>query len=1097
MAATIDSLEIQITNDSKQATNGIDALASSLQKLKTTAKGGAGLTATVNQLKKLNNVLSGIQSPGAKISEIVNSLKPLETIGKTNLNSTLNSLRKLPEITTQLSGMNMGNFANQINRVTSALRPLATEMEKVSRGFSAFPSRIQKVITQNSRLANSGKKARNSFGIMGTGISSLQAKMGIYGVGLRSLGNIMAGWVMESNAYVEDLNLFTVAMGQYADEAFRYAQRVNDAMGIDISEFIRNQGIFMQIATGFGIVEDKAYTMSQGLTQIAYDISSFYNLPIQEAFLKVQSGISGELEPLRRLGYALDVATLQQIAYNYGIDLSVNKMTQAQKAQLRYIAIMQQSKNVMGDMARTILTPANAMRILSQQTVQLRRALGNLLIPILIKIIPYVLAFVEVLTDAINTLAVFFGFKLPSIDYSGLDRVNTSVAGIGTGTADVNKNVGNIGAGTKDISTNVDNINSGAGNIGKSMDKANKSAKELKRTIMGFDELNILTKNGVVTDETPNTGGLPSNGTGGNGSVGDVGGIGGIGGIGGSDLGLPIESYDFLGKLGKQTDELKDKMKSLLKWIGIVGTGFLSWKIADKLYNFFTTGLGGAVFPPLVTGISNVTRALYGTIKGSNAAKSALWMMANSSAAKIFMLSSVIGIIGWRLIDLNENSESFRKGIERIGDMFKWVKIIADGVWYVVKDIGFALLGLLPEGLQDKIMSMFRAMQSGITFVKELLGKLDLDFSDLGITALGIGFLFMPGGKIPGMILLGFEAITLGIRAFGAFSDKTWGKINDSVSEKATGIRDKIVGKWTEIKTNTSETWNNFKGKIDSAIGGADSTVGKKALGIKNKITSKWSEIKSNTGTTWNNLKTTIGEKLSGTFSTVGSKTSSIKNTIGDKWNDITSKTGSKWSSIKSSISEKISGAYSSVSKNSGSIGSIMSSKFGGILSSTRSKWGDIQSNISNKINSAKDTVRSAISKIRNFMDFHWSLPDIRLPHFYITGRFDLFPPSVPRIHVSWYAEGGLPDTGELFVAREAGPEMVGSIGGKTAVVNNDQIVEAVSQGVARAVASVSQQGGEPVVENYIYFGDDKIYQSVQRAQKNTNRRYKTVTSVL
>ena len=91
-------------------------------------------------------------------------------------------------------------------------------------------------------------------------------------------------------------------MGKYADEAQNYAEKVGDLMGIDPGEWMRNQGIFMTLATGFGVAGDRAYTMSQQLTQLGYDLSSFFNIGFEESMQKLQSGLSGELEPLRRLG---------------------------------------------------------------------------------------------------------------------------------------------------------------------------------------------------------------------------------------------------------------------------------------------------------------------------------------------------------------------------------------------------------------------------------------------------------------------------------------------------------------------------------------------------------------------------------------------------------------------------------------------------------------------------------------------------------------------------------------------------------------------------------------------------------------------------
>ena len=526
MAVNIDSLQIEIEATSSEGAKRVQDLADALTNLKAAAKGGAGLTTVSKQLQVLASAAASLNNTGiGKLRKIAPALNALSSVQKSSgLSSTVNALSKLSSVSESLKGNSIKEFASQMNQVAAAIRPLATEMQKVSNGFSAFPIRIQKIIQSNAGLAASNNKTAKSFGVLGSGISSVQAKFGIYSVVFQQIAKIASSWVKESNDYVENLNLFTVAMGDAAESALEYAETVRDAVGIDPSEWIRNQGVFKQITSGFGVMEEKANLMSQNLTQLGYDISSFYNISIEEAMEKLQSGIAGEIEPLRRLGYAIDVATLQQVAYEHGIQQSVNTMNQAQKSQLRYIAIMEQSENAMQDLARTSMTPSNALRILNQQITQLSRALGNLLIPLLQKIIPWVQAFVEVITDAIQALAVFFGFELPTIDYSGMDG-----------------------------------IASGANDVEDAISGATGAAKEMKKALLGIDELTIL--------EPTKTGGA-----------------GGAGGIGNGDLGLELPEYDFLAGLKEQTDDLKTRMKDLLEnYIIPIGAGLEAWRIAKTL----------------------------------------------------------------------------------------------------------------------------------------------------------------------------------------------------------------------------------------------------------------------------------------------------------------------------------------------------------------------------------------------------------------------------------------------------------------------------------------------------------------------------------
>ena len=305
MAVNIDSLQIEIEATSSEAAKRVQDLADALTNLKAAAKGGAGLTTVSKQLQVLASAAASLNNTGiGKLRKIAPALNALSSVQKSSgLSSTVNALSKLSSVSESLKGNSIKEFASQMNQVAAAIRPLATEMQKVSNGFSAFPIRIQKIIQSNAGLAASNNKTAKSFGVLGSGISSVQAKFGIYSVVFQQIAKIASSWVKESNDYVENLNLFTVAMGDAAESALEYAETVRDAVGIDPSEWIRNQGVFKQITSGFGVMEEKANLMSQNLTQLGYDISSFYNISIEEAMEKLQSGIAGEIEPLRRLGY--------------------------------------------------------------------------------------------------------------------------------------------------------------------------------------------------------------------------------------------------------------------------------------------------------------------------------------------------------------------------------------------------------------------------------------------------------------------------------------------------------------------------------------------------------------------------------------------------------------------------------------------------------------------------------------------------------------------------------------------------------------------------------------------------------------------------
>lgn len=575
----MQGIEFQIVNDSAAASAGVEVLAKKLTELKTSISGSttalSKVAAGISQIKnavnnmntgdfanKINRISSSLSNlkgqtdslkisasignqlaainqaitnlpdtPGEKLRNLASGLQPLSELGRSNMTSFINQLKKLPEVIQELEKADIDKFTQQMKNLAAAMKPFADEMNKVSSGFSAFPSRIQRLITSTEQYNGTVRRATTSTNAWNSALKAISF-VAIYRAAAKLLGIAIA----KSSQYTEDLNLFTVSMGKYAEEAYNYAQKVSDVMGIDPAEWMRNQGVFNTIITGFGVAGDKAAFMSKNLTQLGYDLASFYNIDFESAMQKVQSGISGELEPLRRLGYDLSVARLEQERLNLGIDKSVSSMTQAEKSQLRYYAMMTQVTQVQGDMARTLENPANMLRVLRAELEQAARAVGNIFIPILTKVLPIAIAVASALQEIIAAIAALFGVTVKSPKWG--DAIGSASAGSGA--------------------------------IADNMDSAAGSAKELKRYLAGFDELNVLPDQ--------------SNGGGG----------GGAGG-GGGGLGFPTPGYDFLeNAVTKKIDAWKKKLQPFVDWItshlkeiGEIAEGiaaiFLAWKISESL----------------------------------------------------------------------------------------------------------------------------------------------------------------------------------------------------------------------------------------------------------------------------------------------------------------------------------------------------------------------------------------------------------------------------------------------------------------------------------------------------------------------------------
>lgn len=528
--ADVDKLSIVFESDVDEAVKAIDKLTGALQRLDQSVKIDSSIAGTLNAISRFDRVVSGLKTENIDafskgIKNLVEALKPLEKIGKTGLGKTLSSLSNISKTINKLDQTDLGKFSGQMNQLSDAMAPLAQKSNQLSDVFNKMPSAVA---SASKSLDNYNSKSRgaktHTGGLMATISSAIGGIRGFKSI-LMAIGSAFSYFYNESAEYIEQMNLFDVAMGSASQSAEAFAQKVSDAMGIDPGKWMEYQGTLNMMIEGFGVASDKAQIMSQNLTQLSYDYSSLMNVDVSTAFDKIQSAMSGQIKGLKEYGNNVSVAMVKQTGLKYGLQGNVSTWDQNTQAIMRYITIMNNASkvDVFNDMARTINTPSNAVRILAQQFHVLRRAIGNIASVFATAVIPYIQVAVELLNKFANFVASLFGFKLPTIDYSGLEK--------GSGA--------------------MDDMSDSAKNAGSSVGGTTKKVKDLKKELqtLGFDELNILNNPKSNSDSGGSGGGSGSGGVGGGGSIGDI----------------KLPQYDFLKGLKKDTDEIEKKLKELFK----------------------------------------------------------------------------------------------------------------------------------------------------------------------------------------------------------------------------------------------------------------------------------------------------------------------------------------------------------------------------------------------------------------------------------------------------------------------------------------------------------------------------------------------------
>ena len=904
----------------------------------------------------------------------------------------------------------------------TVLETLVIKVDSDTSSADAGLAGLQKTLSKFKSAANTGSSGTKK---LSSCFSSFTSKVRGATAAFRTVSNTLGSWFKESNDYVEALNLFNVAMGDCAEAAMDYAKTVEAVMGIDLKEWLTYQGAFFQMADGYGIASASSEKMSQNLTQLAYDLSSLWNTDVETAFQKLQSGMSGQIKGLKAWGINVSVAQLRQTALAHGIDLSTAKMTEAQKATLRYVTIMEQTTNAQGDLARTIITPSNALRILNAQWTQAKRAMGQVVSVIAVKVIPWFQALVQIIKEAAQSLANALGYELPDIDYSG-------------------------------ISVDAGSFEDASDSLGEAAD----NAKELKKSLLGIDELNVMTDNSSSA-------------------------AAGMGGGYASDFGLDLSQYDydFLSNIKMpDLEPFKQKLNDIFRIAGLIGTAITGWKI-------------GSFITDLVTANMKAT-----TLKETIA------LLGKKAGLTLGITLAITGIA----VEADGIINAVQEGLNGVnfGEIVGGGGSIVAGGALIGQFFGSALIGsgigAIIAGVPMFITGIYDAIVNGIEWLSAALIGVGATATGAGIGAIigacggpigaGIGALIgLAVGLITDLVILvvqNWDAIcswcSTALAAVGQFFVNLWQGVVDVWNVCADWFNEYVIqpvagffsGLWEGISSAASTCWNaiveffspaidwfsELFGSIFQTISDIFYNIGVIASGCWEIIKAVWgivsewfnehiiTPVATFFSNMWNGIKTWAIAAWGGiksVFSTIGNWINEkviqpVAGFFSNLWNGFVEKAKKAWEGVKSVFSkvatffsDTFKKAWQGIVKVFSIAGEIFVDIKDGIVSAFKFVVNGIIKGLNKVISIPFNGINSALKWIKG-------IEIVGIKPF--DGLKTINVPQIPLL-----AEGGFPATGQMFIAREAGPEMVGTIGNKSAVVNNEQIIAGISEGVADA----------------------------------------------
>lgn len=506
-----------------EISSGINRLVASLARL---ASAGQNTEYSANALPRLGNalreVMTGITSAGAipaEISAFATSLGTLANAGKRTAETASNleglgiavkdfmtAMQSAPVVDEKItnmvsaiaqmasSGSRAGSAAQSINRAVSdagsskshdKIQTLIKLMNELGSVFDKVAGRVKSGASRIISSLTSMRSAGNGLQSATASIKNMIAAMiGFHGI--TSLVNLSKQVIALGADITEIDHIVESVFGDMAETVDTWAKSAITSFGIAEHSAKRYAGVLSSMFQASGIGYKDAGRMGIALTELAGDISAFYNIDTETAFKKIQSGMAGMVRPLRDLGIDLTAATLQEYAQKIGIEKKYNAMTQAEKVMLRYRYLMENTSTQQGDFTRTNLSLANSLRTLKAYLAEVGTQIGAGLGSAIRHVVVWLNEMMKYLVKAANAFAVFMqtifgkykgGASGIAMDMSYMEDATSDVADSSSGIAD-------------------------------GLDDADEAARQLKKdlSVLPFDELNQLNKDVKETSKNSGSG---------------------------------------------------------------------------------------------------------------------------------------------------------------------------------------------------------------------------------------------------------------------------------------------------------------------------------------------------------------------------------------------------------------------------------------------------------------------------------------------------------------------------------------------------------------------------------------------------------------